>query len=114
MRRIFTILVFLVVLLPFSFGQQPKSINEDVAQIEKVYPNPVSTHVYVEISLQEFSNVTFEMIDILGVPVKKWKVVQFFPGSHKSKLDLSSLRNGIYLLKINVNGKVFVKRIKKN
>jgi hypothetical protein len=114
MNKLFTLIYLVVPLSLISFGQNPLDVKEESVQIEKVYPNPVSNHVFVELNLQEFSNITFELVDILGVSVKKWKPSHLSPGNHKSKLELNSIRTGIYLLKINVNGKDFVKRIKKN
>ncbi len=113
--KIFLSTIFLFLLfINLSFAQNQVQVEEETCRIEKVYPNPVKSHVYVELYLEDYSKARFQLIDILGNKVQGWEAQQLFPGTHKVKLQFKSLRTGIYLLKIRVDEKDFVKRIRKS
>ncbi len=114
MKSIYTSILLLLFTVLLSFGQETIPFPEDEVKIEKVYPNPVSTHIYIEINQNEYTQAKFELVDILGNKIQKWEVKRLAPGSQRVKLTFKSLRTGIYILKIKVGTKIFIKRIKKS
>ena len=113
MRTIFIFISLFILFINPSFGQAELPFEEATVKIEKVYPNPVSSHVFVQIKQEDYTHAQFELVDILGNKIQKWEVKQLFPGSQKVKLQFKSLRTGIYLLKIKVGNKIFIKRLRK-
>jgi hypothetical protein len=74
----------------------------------KVYPNPVSSLLYVEIPSQ-YDTATVKLYDILGK-----KVLEKTVSSTKTKINVSNLSKGVYLAKIEANGLSITKKIIKN
>jgi len=84
-------------------------MSKDLASL-KVMPNPFDGVTNVEFVLTEKSNVSLSVVDIQGKEVFK-NQSQFFD-SGKQLLPISlSVPQGIYLLKINVNGRIFTQKI---
>ncbi|WP_158848793.1 right-handed parallel beta-helix repeat-containing protein [Algibacter sp. L1A34] len=77
----------------------------------KMYPNPTTSIVTVELSTIGSSNITsLSILNLLGATlynssIDNKKVVEF---------DMKDLPNGVYLLKINTESKQMIKRIVKN
>lgn len=82
--------------------------------ISKVYPNPVKDFVTVELQSEVTGTIQVSLFNILGTEVKKWETQSLFNGEQKIKLDLSQLKTGVYILKINKQGLVRTQVIKKN
>jgi len=74
----------------------------------KVYPNPVSSFLYVEIPSQH-ETATVKMYDILGK-----KVLEKTVSATQTTINVASLSKGIYLAKIEANGLSVTKKIIKN
>ncbi|MCC7333385.1 MAG: T9SS type A sorting domain-containing protein [Flavobacteriales bacterium] len=64
----------------------------------KVYPNPASTVLNIEISQNELKNTTAEIFDCLGKSVMKVGLNRSY-----TQLPINNIRSGIYILKINNN-----------
>lgn len=93
---------------------QNVSLNENENyRIEKVYPNPVTDQLTLEIDVADYSHVQFELIDILGNQIKRWQKMKLVPGQQKVKLDLQQFNPGFYLIKANFGDHVIVKRVRK-
>lgn len=77
----------------------------------KVYPNPVSKELFVEGNFYE-KDYSLEMYSINGEMVKTECLES---GSHLNRIDMSFLRNGIYVLRlISTSGKFIEEVIIKN
>ena len=74
----------------------------------KVYPNPVSSLLYVEIPSQ-YDTANVKLYDILGK-----KVLEKTVSSTQKKINVSNLSKGVYLAKIEANGLSITKKIIKN
>ncbi len=74
----------------------------------KVYPNPVSSLLYVEIPSQ-YDTANVKLYDILGK-----KVLEKTVSSTQNKINVSNLSKGVYLAKIEANGLSITKKIIKN
>jgi hypothetical protein len=103
-----------------SYAQKPAlqpSVNATETSsfsINKVYPNPVKDFVTVELQSEVTGTIQVSLFNILGTEVKKWETQSLFNGEQKLRLDLSQLKSGIYILKINKKGLVRTQVLKKN
>ena len=111
-KYLLTLLIFTMV----SIFAQPvfaQDLDKKQFQIEKIFPNPVDDYVFVEFDSVEYGKVIFELIDILGNTVQKWKPANALPGTQKIRLDLNSLQSGVYLLRARINSESVVVRLRK-
>lgn len=119
MKTIYTFLLIMVFFVG-SYAQKavtqaPVTIPENSTfSISKVYPNPVKDYVIVEIRSEDSGTMQVSLINILGSEVKKWESSNLVQGEQKLKFDLSTIKSGVYFLKIVKSGKVKTQVIKKN
>lgn len=73
--------------------------------VTQLYPVPASRDLNVHFEAEENEKTELIIINQLGAEVARKSVV-VAPGANTSKLDVSSLPNGVYFLKIS-NGKAF-------
>jgi hypothetical protein len=73
----------------------------------KVYPNPASEFIYADLEFNQASEFDAKLFDVNGKLVKSFKINQASVGRHLIKMDVSSLYQGIYFLKINDSNKTF-------
>ncbi len=78
------------------------SINEKSSNIV-IYPNPTDDYLYVE-GLKDVFNIA--IYDINGKKVYSKKAV-----TNNTKLDLSDLSSGVYMLKINIDNNFITQKI---
>ena len=86
-------------------------INLDESDIF-IYPNPFSSHVSITIPGETIRQVTIKIINILSQAVFSEEETNLKDG-YKRIVDLHSLKRGIYLLELNIDGKRKVKKIVK-
>jgi hypothetical protein len=76
--------------------------NNDLSSTLNVYPNPNTGKFTVNISNQEASDMTIELVNMSGQVVYRNQVTAAY--SYNEDIDASSFAKGIYYLKVN-NGK---------
>jgi len=82
------------------------SVEESTSTPEiKIYPNPTSTELNIELGNLDFAATSYQIIDPLGRILLQGNIQQTIP--------LESLPNGIYLMKINFGDKTFVQKFVK-
>ena len=92
------------------YVQKMDSQNLDVKTIDlfenniSIYPNPSNN--YLNIDLVDLDIFKVEIINNLGITV--------FSEENKSKIDVSTLSTGIYLIKIKIDNKIITKKFMKN
>lgn len=74
--------------------------GEDTASF-KIYPNPATTDLKIT---SEFMGSTFEVLDFNGKVLNQGNI-------NHEKVDVSQLRNGIYLIKIYYEGKELTQKL---
>lgn len=75
-----------------------------------VYPNPFIGHISLEADILNQETIVVSIYNLLG----RQLVTKAFSGSNKYDIDLSFLKNGLYLMKVTRSGeKTFIKRIVK-
>ena len=77
------------------------SINEAVANVTKVYPNPAVSNVTVEYAVE--GTAQFVMVDVAGREVMQ----QYVSGNGSMNLNVESLHKGVYLYGIRQGNKSF-------
>ncbi len=76
------------------------SINAKVSNI-KVYPNPASDFLYLDVAFEKAENFKAEFFDLKGNLIKKFQLDNTTIGKHTIKMNIEFLQKGIYILKIN-------------
>ena len=100
--------------LPLFAESRPRVVNSGkLYQIEKIFPNPIVDHFFVEIEATTRFTIFFELIDILGKPVQKWTPMQVSPGIQRIRLHMNDHHSGIYLLKAGIGEDNVVLRVRK-
>jgi hypothetical protein len=88
---------------------QPLSITDYNEHSFEIYPNPVTEYLYINL-LETFENLNIKFFNIRGQ-----KVMEFnYLNKSKLKLDINNLSNGLYFLKLTINGNIITKKIMKN
>ena len=119
MKTIYTFLLIMVVCLG-SYAQKPTTqplvaIAENSSfSINKVYPNPASDYVTLELQSKMTETIQIRLFNILGTELKKWEHQNLQAGNQKLKFDLSFLKSGVYILKISGSKQVASLVIRKN
>ncbi len=84
----------------------PVGVNENIASsvnLSNPYPNPASTHTYVNYSFEKQMNAQIVVCNVIG---KKIAVYQIDNLKGKIKVSTSVLPAGIYFINIESNGKL--------
>ncbi|MBT3621919.1 MAG: T9SS type A sorting domain-containing protein, partial [Flavobacteriales bacterium] len=76
-----------------------------------IYPNPVTSIVYIEFTLKTNRLVSFKLHDELGKLVKIGNQNRCIKGENKMQITIDNLKSGIYFVSLNLDGKVFTKQI---
>jgi hypothetical protein len=78
-----------------------------------LYPNPANQSSQLEVNLKQSTAYSVEIFDVLG---KSTYSQRFNGGLGKNviSLPLSGLTNGVYLVRVNVNGSIVTTRLVKN
>lgn len=81
---------------------QPLSSEDELFSNTKIYPNPTSEKLNIELKLNPNSSVEFSIFDINGRAIlqKKQKINEY---PQKEEINLSGLNSGEYLLRISTN-----------
>jgi uncharacterized repeat protein (TIGR01451 family) len=83
----------------------PTGINEqNNTTLMNAYPNPVNHQATVRYQLNESALVSLELLDASGRNMMLSSEVMKTAGMQETTIDAHKLANGIYLLKLSVNG----------
>jgi len=98
-----------------KFSENSLSVSDlDANSSFSLYPNPANTEVNVTFKLQQSSTIRFTVVNVLGeVVLQSNNSQQVSIGQHTLKIPLHSLHTGVYMLVLNVDGKMITKKILK-
>ena len=126
MKTIFTF-IFIVIVVSGGFAQKTNTSvqksgmfasasipGEQSFSISKIYPNPVKDFVTVDIYSELTGNIQISLFNILGTEVKKWEPWYVSQGNQEFRIDLSSIKSGVYILKVTKSRQVLTQVLKKN
>lgn len=94
---------------PVSEGA-PADIPEKLA-LSQNYPNPFNTITMIRYELPEELHATIEVFDMLGQKVAVLADGKRSAGSHSVRFDASGLSSGIYLYRLEAEGKSLTRRM---
>lgn len=123
MKSIFTTLILFTILFaaqaqqkvdPEAKGSLVTLQESQLYLIQKIYPNPASDIVNVEIKAVNPENIRISLYNIMGVEVKKWDMFNIMPGGQVVNLDLSEFKSGVYVLKFTNGSRVISNVIRKS
>jgi len=75
------------------------------------YPNPVTNSMTISFAIEQSQNVSFKLFDMTGRLVKVIADEIMDEGENKITVNASSLKEGIYILRMDANGYSSLKRI---
>ncbi len=76
-----------------------------------LYPNPFRDVAQLEYTLGSASHVELVLLDMTGRMVRVLTNEVRLPGTYTHTLDGASLKNGIYLIRMRVNGTTYLKKV---
>jgi hypothetical protein len=102
----------------FDEAAAPANVNTVVGIEEvnlsagvSVYPNPANDFINVAYGLTNNSVVTVDVINVLGERVMTEYVGSQVAGNYTSRIDVSNLSAGVYMLNVTINGTVNTVRV---
>jgi hypothetical protein len=97
---------------PWVPGLLPTGINtQDFSFPFYIYPNPASESAVVSFQLVNNSDVKISVYDILGKKVMLGSSENLSAGEHQLNINIARLQNGIYFVKMDVNGEQIIQKL---
>ena len=84
------------------------SLNFELSQN---FPNPARLNTQFNLRLDDMSNVTIHVVNVVGQSVKQLSMGSMDAGSHRITLDVSDLTAGIYYCNVNVDGQIATRKL---
>ena len=91
--------------------EQSVGIKEKIENRMSVYPNPAKGKISVSLDLKKAGNVQLDLYNELGERVMSKNISSHSSGNHILNLETNSIRNGAYILKIQLKNEVRVFRV---
>jgi agmatine/peptidylarginine deiminase len=79
----------------------------------KVYPNPFNESTVIDINLESSKSVRIDILTLDGKLIETVSNSNLSEGSHQIRWNASRFNNGIYLVRVNVEGKVSLQKVVK-
>lgn len=95
-------------------GRIASAEEDNVGELElRVSPNPTDGLIEVNVRTHQPTTLKLELIDMTGRSIRAWSLDEETT-EHRTQLDISQHREGLYLLKAEAGGKYQTKRILKS
>lgn len=102
MGRNFTLLCLFFILFSAEGRSQDQLVRKDMAPVKfaKIYPNPATTYIIIELQKTLDKNCSFQIFNFSGKKIVDIQV------SGRTRVDLTAYSRGIYILQLkDRNGK---------
>lgn len=92
-------------------------LSNGIADVElsniqmSAYPNPFSTSLNTEFTLEQSAVVSIQLVGLAGNVVASTKEVKLSAGTYREAIATDDLASGFYILKLNVNGMQVSKKV---
>lgn len=84
-----------------AIQEEPTAVVESAGiSSASVYPNPAGSQTTLQYTLLKSSDITIQLINSLGMPVKRIQKKALISGSYSEVFDLSTLTSGTYFIVI--------------
>ncbi len=77
----------------------------------QVFPNPAQQYAHLEFTLQRAEEVQLTLLDVNGKTIERGNLGTFSAGTHLHKIDLQALPAGMYMVRLQADQKVSMKRL---
>jgi hypothetical protein len=91
----------------FTTSLKPENETEKEISLD-VYPNPFSSQAIIFFSIEEGGHTTLEALDLAGRKVQTILNTTLAAGPHEATIAGDLLNEGIYFLKLTINGKTTI------
>jgi len=85
--------------------------ESELVSITNLYPNPATDETNVNIDLKKSGNVTVSIVNLIGQEVNAVNAGTLNAGNNNIKLNLGSLKAGIYFINVDVDGSTTTKKL---
>ena len=75
------------------------------------YPNPVGNELRVQINTNNYEKIGIQVTDLLGKVVIEPVNFNSIDNYFEKSFNMESIQSGIYIVKININGQLYVRKI---
>lgn len=79
-------------------------------KVMKLFPNPTSGELYLELSLDKSVDLNIQVMDMLGRS-QYTEQQQLLAGDQKLKLNLNNLSSGVYFLNLSVDNQIISQKV---
>ncbi len=86
------------------YSQVLSTSEEGLSDLLEVFPNPTSG--LLKITNRTYADISYTIYSVLGKTMKKGSLSNF-----NNEIDLSSLNNGIYIIRINQGDASYFRKI---
>lgn len=76
-----------------------------------IYPNPVSNQASIKYTLPEEGHLKIDLLDLSGRSVQSYPEHFQEAGTHRKEIDVSGMKSGIYLLRLNFHERSIMKKM---
>ncbi|MCD4723898.1 MAG: T9SS type A sorting domain-containing protein, partial [Bacteroidales bacterium] len=80
-------------------------------ELSQNFPNPARISTQFNLRLDDKSNVTIHVVNVVGQSVKQLNMGSMDAGSHRISLDVSDLTAGIYYCNVYVDGQIATRKL---
>jgi len=75
------------------------------------YPNPFNPVTHIRFGLPKKGHVVVEIFNLLGQKVATLTDKDYTPGFHTLKWDASNMPSGVYIYRLNADGKILSRKM---
>lgn len=93
--------------------QQKEADNarDEIEFTYNIYPNPVESQLSFEFFIDKDATVSYELYTITGSLIYQQRPRKLHSGAYDDLIDMSRLIRGTYILRMQVNEKVYSEKI---
>ena len=89
----------------------PVSFFVGVDEISQIYPNPANTTASFGLKFEQSSNVSIDVVNVVGQLVKRIDLGTLNKGNHPVELQVSDMNSGIYYIAVTVGQRKSTQKI---
>jgi len=96
---------------PWKFTtMSPAAIDDQHGTALSIYPNPANGTAFIKVTAKEVAEARYIIVDLLGKTVLEQQFTLNM-GENIQKLNLETLRKGIYIVRLSINGETINQKL---